>query len=296
MGEELAIEDARIGAGPDPEAHVEAVVKASGTSFYWAMRRLPDAKRTAMYAIYAFCRAVDDIADDPGGPGAAAEKRLKLGRWRDEIQRLYGGESRTTTGRALLPAIRAYGLREEDFAAVIAGMEMDAGERVRISSMEELTLYCDRVACAVGRLSTRVFGLKPALGDRLAFAQGQALQLTNILRDVDEDAGRDRLYLPQDLLAAHGVERTDNIVRVVTDPALRLICEQLAVEAERRFAEALGLIGRCDRDAVRPAVMMLQVYHRVLRKLIKTGWAPPRRRVGLTAAAKLWVMMRYGVL
>jgi len=285
------------GLDPTPEAHAENVVRRSGTSFYWAMRRLPPEKRAAMYAVYAFCREVDDIADEiGGGPDAETEKRYKLGQWRAEIQRLYGGDPRTLTGRALLPAVEAFGLRQQDFGAVIAGMEMDAGDRVRIADMDELTLYCDRVASAVGRLSTRVFGLAPDLGDKLAFAQGQALQLTNILRDVDEDAGRDRLYLPADVLHAHGIERTEDLKDVMRQPQLYLVCELLADVARRRFGEARELIKACDRDAVRPAVMMLEVYGRILEKLTHTGWAAPRHRVRLSATAKLWLLVRYGML
>ncbi len=279
-----------------PGDHAESVVRNSGTSFFWAMRRLGPEKRAAMYAIYAFCREVDDIADEiGGGPGAEQEKRHKLGQWRAEIQRLYGGQPRTLTGKALLPAVNAFKLRQEDFGAVIAGMEMDAGDRVRIADMDELTLYCDRVASAVGRLSTRVFGLPPELGDKLAYAQGQALQLTNILRDVDEDAGRDRLYLPADLLDVHGIEDTGNLAQVMCAPNLHLVCELLANVAERRFAQARDLIGACDRGAVRPAVMMLEVYGRILGKLTRTGWAGPRYRVSLSPVAKLWLLLRYGI-
>jgi len=276
-----------------PEAHVEGVVRESGTSFFWAMRRLPPEKRAAMYAIYAFCREVDDIADDPGDE---AEKRFRLGQWRADIQRLYGGEPRTPVTRALEPAVERYGLRQEDFGAVIAGMEMDAGNRVRIADMDELTLYCDRVASAVGRLSTRVFGLDAGIGDKLAFAQGQALQLTNILRDVDEDAGRDRLYLPADVLRAHDITDTDDLAGVLRHPGLPRVCELLADIAARRFVEARAIIATCDRDAVRPAVMMLEVYDRILVKLTRAGWEGPRRRHGLSALAKLWVVIRYGLL
>ena len=280
-----------------PAAHAEHVVRESGTSFFWAMRRLPPEKRAAMYAIYAFCREVDDIADDlGGGPDAEVVKRHQLTEWRAEIGRLYAGAPETLTARALQPAIAAYGLREEDFVAVIAGMEMDAGERVRIADMSELTLYCDRVASAVGRLSTRVFGLEPDLGDRLAFAQGQALQLTNILRDIDEDAERDRLYLPADLLAEYSINAVGELRAVLQARQLPQVCAHLAGIAAARFREARELIQSCDKAAVRPAVMMLEVYGRILDKLTATGWAPPRTRVRLSPAAKLWVMLRYGLL
>lgn len=277
----------------DPAAHAEAVVRRSGTSFFWAMRRLPADKRAAMYAIYAFCREVDDIAD---ATGDEADKRRRLADWRGEIGRLYDGRPETATGRALHPAVAAHGLGRDDFEAIVAGMEMDAGDKVRIADRDELTLYCDRVASAVGRLSTRVFGLDAETGDRLSDAQGQALQLTNILRDVDEDAERDRLYLPADFLADQGITDTNDLADVLGAPGLARVCEALANEAAGRFAKALAVIAECDRDAVRPARMMLEVYRRILDKLLRTGWAPPRRRIRLSAAAKLWVMVRYGLL
>ena len=148
----------------------------------------------------------------------------------------------------------------------------------------------------MGRLSIQIFGLDPTIGERLAASQGQALQLTNILRDVDEDAGRDRLYLPADVLAAHGIENTENLTDLLREPALSSVCELLARVAERHFQQALELIKSCDSDAARPAVLMLQVYHRILKRLIWFGWAPPRRHISLTYMTKLWIMIRYGIL
>jgi len=277
----------------DPAAHAETVVRRAGTSFYWAMRRLAPPRRRAMFAIYAFCREVDDIADDDGDE---AGKRLRLGQWRGEIERLYGGHPRGLTARALVPAVEAFDLRKDDFQAVIAGMEMDAGNRVRIADMDELTLYCDRVACAVGRLSTPVFGLPADVGAKLAFAEGLALQLTNILRDVVEDAGRDRLYLPADVLAAHDITVTEDIEQVLSHPRLADVCDVLAGIAEIHFKTAIELAAGCDRDRVRPAMMMLQVYHRILKRLCRRGFADLHTPVALGKGAKLWVAFRYGVL
>jgi presqualene diphosphate synthase len=277
----------------DPIAHAEAVVRRAGSSFFWAMRRLPERERQAMFAVYAFCREVDDIADDPGEEGP---KRLALGQWRGEIERLYGGHSRNLTGRALLPAVEAFDLQKEDFRAVIAGMEMDAGDSMRIADMDELFLYCDRVACAVGRLSTHVFGIPKELGDKLAMAEGLALQLTNILRDVVEDAERNRLYLPADVLRAHDITDTEDLSAVLSHPRLADVCEVLAEVADRQFKEALALAAECDRQRVRPAVMMLEVYRRILKRLQRRGWYDLAQPVSLNKLTKLWVAFRYGVL
>ena len=296
MTKQMVIHKLVVPPSTRSDIHVESIVKASGTSFYWAMRRLPPAKRAAMYAIYAFCREVDDIADDIGDPGAEAAKLEKLDEWRDEIGRLFAGNTRTVVGHALLPAIESFHLRKEDFNAIIAGMEMDTRDRVRIKDRDELILYCDRVASAVGRLSTRVFGLDADTGDRLAFAQGQALQMTNILRDVDEDADRDRLYLPADVLSNHGISSIEDLGAVMDDPRLHDVCVELANGAAQRFREALAIIDTCDRKDVRPAVMMLEAYRRILEELIRTGWMPPRRRVSLSPMVRLWVLFWYGML
>ena len=273
-------------------ALVESIVRRSGTSFYWAMRWLPENKRQAMYGIYAFCREVDDIAD---GPGAPDEKLSRLEQWRVDIDHLYGDQPRYPVTQALQGPVEDFGLKKEDFRAVIDGMEMDANEPLRIANMDELNLYCDRVACAVGRHSIRVFGVPEADGDAIAQALGQALQLTNILRDIREDAELDRLYLPADLLAAHGINATDAIA-VVDHPRLPQVCELIANIAERRFEEARAMIATCDPERIRPAVMMMEVYHRILHKMTTHGWVHHGTRVRLSALEKLWVVFRYGIL
>lgn len=272
-------------------AHVQSVVGQSGTSFFWAMRLLPEARRNAMFAVYAFCREVDDIADEPA---PMEEKRQGLAGWRAEIDRLYAGTPRYPTGQALLRPVRDYALRREDFLALIDGMEMDAVD-IRAPSLEELELYCDRVACAVGRLSARVFGETRDARDEVAFALGQALQLTNILRDMDEDAERGRLYLPVEHLRAAGIE-SDDPATVMAHPALGAACDRLAALAQRRFAEARAALERCDRKAMRPAIVMMHVYGRILDQLTTRGWASPRAEVGLGKAEKLWIALRHGLL
>ena len=180
---------------PDFEAqtHAQDIVQASGTSFMAAMKILPEDRRTAMYAIYAFCREVDDIAD---ANAPASEKIGRLKNWRREIDRVYRGDPQILTLRALVRPVRQFGLEKEDFLAVIDGMEMDAVEDIRGPSLAKLDTYCDRVASAVGRLSIRAFGAEEDRARRVAHHLGRALQLTNILRDLDEDARRGRLYLP----------------------------------------------------------------------------------------------------
>lgn len=272
-------------------AHVLSVVQAAGSSFYGAMRTLPKDRRDAMFAIYAFCREIDDIADDPMPKG---ERAAALAGWRGEIDRLYDGQPRKPTARALLEPIARYALRKEDFAALIDGMEMDANESFQGPSMDTLTLYCERVAGAVGMLSVRVFGEPGDAGTRLAWALGQALQLTNILRDLKEDAERGRLYLPAELLSKHGIAARDPAA-VLAHPALPVVCGDLAALARQRYAEAAAAMRDCDRRKVRPATVMMHVYRQVLEKLVQRGWTRLDTPAKLSKAAKIWIALRYGL-
>ena len=275
----------------EARAAVRARVEAAGTSFYWAMRVLPEARRDAMFAIYAFCREVDDIADGAASPEV---KRRELDAWRREIEALFAGQPATTEGRALLEPTRGFDLRHEDFLAVIDGMEMDAAD-IRAPGLAELDLYCDRVASAVGRLSVRAFGVATEAADRVAHSLGRALQLTNILRDLAEDGARGRLYLPRELLVAEGVSATDPLT-VLKHPELPRICAALAEIAERHFTDARAAMRDCPRRPMRPAAAMGAVYHAILARLRRRGWRNLEREVRIPAALKLWFALRYGVL
>ncbi len=274
-----------------PDAYVEAMVRRAGTSFFWGMRRLPPLRRRGVFAVYAFCRDVDDIAD---GDLPIDQKVALLDAWRVEIGLLFGGAGHHPIAQALKEPVASFGLRQDDFIAVIDGMEMDAHNRVRIADMDELHLYCDRVACAVGRLCVRVFGLGEDQGVRLAGAMGHALQLTNILRDIPEDAGRNRVYLPADRLIDAGAGGT-GIEDILTAPGLPALCEDLAARAEKYFAEADAIIATADPKAVRPAVMMMQVYRRILINLQKRGWHDMSRDVGPSKLEKVAIALRYGL-
>ena len=287
---------ATTSAGGDPgagaEAAIRARVQAAGTSFYWAMRILPAPRRAAMFAIYAFCREVDDIADSEA---PAAEKRAGLAAWRDEIEALFAGRPEHLVGQALLPAVAAYHLRHADFLAVIDGMEMDAVADIRAPSLAELDLYCARVASAVGRLSVRAFGDASPAADRVADALGRALQLTNILRDLAEDAARGRLYLPHEILARHGIVARDPVL-VLQDPALPLVCRDLAAIAEEHYEAAAAAMAECQRRAMRPAAIMQAIYRATFDRLVASGWRDLERPVRTPTAVKLWLALRHGLL
>jgi phytoene synthase len=267
-------------------------VEAAGTSFYWAMRLLPEARRNAMYAIYAFCREVDDIADDDR---PAADKLAGLAQWRDEIDALFAGQPRRPVARALRQPVLRYDLRRADFLAVIDGMEMDAREAIRAPDLATLDLYCRRVAGAVGHLSVHIFGDSSDAAHRVADSLGRALQLTNVLRDLDEDARRGRLYLPREILDAHGIGGADPAA-VLRDPALPAACRALAVIAEDHFRASRSEMAQCRRRAMRPAAVMGAVYRATLAELVRRGWREPRARVILSKPLKLWLALRHGLI
>lgn len=269
---------------------VEAIVRAAGTSFYRGMRVLPPDRRHAMYAIYAFCRLVDDIADEEG---ALADKLPRLAEWRDRIAGLYRGEADMPVTRALRAAVQSFALRQEDFLSVIDGMQMDAEQVIVAPSLETLDLYCDRVASAVGRLSVRAFGDASPDADRVAHALGRALQLTNILRDLTEDAQRGRLYLPREYLDA--ADAPNDPQRALASPALPLVCAQVAALAHGYFREANSAMRACDARAMKPARLMGATYAAILRRLERGGWTRPEQRVGLPKWQKLWLVLRYGL-
>lgn len=277
---------------PDPpDAYVEALVRRAGTSFFWGMRRLEPARRRGVFAVYGFCRVVDDIADGDLPP---ARRAAMLDLWRDEIDRLYEGGPTHPICRALLEPVKTYDLEIADFVAVIDGMAMDAFARVRIADRAELALYCDRVACAVGRLCNPIFGIPRDPGDRLAKTLGDAMQLTNILRDIVEDAGRDRVYLPADALTQAGAGGA-GIEDILTAPGLPEVCTGLAAEARGAFNEAAGIIARLPADAARPPKMMMQVYRQILDNLVRRGWDDLSKDVGPGKLAKLMIAARYGL-
>jgi phytoene synthase len=268
---------------------VLAVVRKAQTSFYWAMRLMPRDRRQAMYAVYAYCRLVDDIAD---GPGDAAGKAAALARWRREIEHVFAGRPTEPVARALVRPVARYGLAKDDFLAVIDGMEMDASGSMVAPGWAELRRYCACVAGAVGLLSVRIFGTGEAEGRRLAAALGEAVQLTNILRDVVEDAADGRMYLPREELARHGLRPGDPAL-LVTDPRLAGVCAAVAAVARQRFDEARRLLAAMPRRSSRPARIMMAVYSRLLARIERRGFVRLDERVRLGRAERLWLALRH---
>jgi presqualene diphosphate synthase len=282
--------EARVDAtSPAPSSN--ASQRATGSSFYTAMRILPRAQREAMFEIYSFCRRVDDIADSP----APRPQRLaELAEWRDQINALYEGQvGPKVTG--LVRPVREFGLSREDFLTVIDGMEMDALEDIRAPNFSTLDLYCDRVASAVGRLSVCVFGLERGSGKLLSHHLGRALQLTNILRDIDEDAAVGRLYLPREALQQAGITTTDPAT-VLGSPTLGQACGEVVERARMHFAEAEKIMRRAPRRAVRAPRVMGEVYRSILDLLVARGFDAPRPPVHVSRARVVLALLRSALI
>jgi squalene synthase HpnD len=264
---------------------------ASGSSFYAAMRILPREQREAMFQIYSFCRQVDDIADSEG---PRPERLAALQQWRNDIDALYQGHPPQRL-RDYVASVQNFDLQREDFLAIVDGMEMDVPQDIRAPDLATLDLYCDRVASAVGRLSVRVFGLPRDDGILLAHHLGRALQLTNILRDIDEDAGIGRLYLPREGLLHAGITSAEPL-KVIADPALPKVCAPLVMRARAHFEKADEVMSRNRRRVVRAPRIMSKYYRAILELLVTRGFAVPRTPVRVNKIARLAILLRYALI
>jgi presqualene diphosphate synthase len=272
------------------DTETDAAAVTSSSSFYLAMRILPAAQRDAMYQIYAFCRAVDDIADE-GGP--RPERAAGLDRWRADIDACFAGSPRASLV-PLTREIQAFNLQRADFHDMIDGMAMDAAEDICAPDEATLDLYCDRVASSAGRLSVRVFGMQEEPGRLLAHHLGRALQLTNILRDIDADAEIDRCYLPRELLAREGIAVTDPRT-IARDPALPRVCATLAERALQHFAQADAVMDATPRALVKAPRIMSGAYRCILDAARARGFAPPRAPLRKPRAKMLLIAARYAL-
>ena len=278
-----------MSSGPDMQAIED---KVRGSSFYAAMKLMSAKQKAAMFAIYAFCREVDDIADDLKGDRADRAKALQS--WRADIASLYRGEE---PGQAayLVEAVNQFDLEQEDFLAIIDGMAMDVEGDIVAPDRMTLDLYCDRVASAVGRLSVKVFGMERQPGIDLSHHLGRALQLTNILRDLDEDAAIGRLYLSKESLDAAGITETSDPMKVIADPRIEVAARVTAATARVHYAAADKVMRGTRKGSLRAPRLMRAAYGLILERMQKIGWIAPRRRVSLNKFQKLWVVIRYGL-
>ncbi len=267
---------AAVGRGLEDDAAVcRRIVARSGSSFRLGMASLRGERRRAIHAVYAFCRAIDDVAD---AAAPADERRRGIDAWRAEIERLPAGP-RTPIGRELARALPAFDLDPAELHLLLDGMAADAAAIVRLPDEAALDLYCRQVAGAVGALSIRVFGAREA--HAFALSLGRTLQLVNILRDVDEDAAVERVYVPLNRLVAAGIA-DGPAAAIVGDPRFPAVCDALAREAELGFARADRLLGGLDRRALKPAILMMEGYRAIFARLLARGFAArgPKVRAG----------------
>lgn len=270
-----------------PAEYCQSKAAQSGSSFYYSFLFLPKERREAITALYAFCREVDDIADECKDVAIA---RIKLEWWRHELAQTYADNPSHPVSQALLPAIRAYDLALEQFEEIIDGMEMDL-QHVRYPDFKSLQLYCYRVAAVVGQLAAAIFGFTERNTLKYAHDLGIAFQLTNIIRDVGEDAQRNRIYLPQDELAQFGVSEKD-ILTGQTSPGFRALLAHQTARAQQFYQQAMQELPQADRRNQRPGLVMAAIYQAVLNEIARDGYPVLKQRVSLTPIRKLWLAWR----
>jgi len=270
-----------------PQQYCQTKAAASGSSFYYSFLFLPPDKRRAITALYAFCREVDDVVDEGVEPELA---RTKLAWWRSEIDALFNGTPQHPVTRALSEPIDNFDLPQSRFLEIIAGMEMDL-TRQRYATFDDLQLYCYRVASVVGLMAAEIFGRTEAATLDYAENLGTAFQLTNIIRDIGEDASRNRIYIPLDELARFDVD-THDILRGRTSPRLKELLGYQIARAKQYYERALGILPDTDRRAQRPGLVMAAIYRSLLDE-IETGKTNVlTTRATLSPIRKLWIAWR----
>jgi len=270
-----------------PDEYCRQKAAQSGSSFYYSFLFLPPERRRAITALYAFCREVDDAVDEPSDPSAA---RATLAWWRGEVDRLFAGNPQHPVTRALDPAIEPFGITKVQLNEIMDGMEMDLNQS-RYMNFAGLQLYCHRVAGVVGALAAGIFGYRNPRTREYAEKLGLAFQLTNIIRDVGEDARKNRIYLPLDELKEYGVTAADILNANHTESFVRLMRFQ-AGRARRCYDEALALLPAEDRRAQRPGLMMAAIYRALLDEIAGDDYRVLQQRTALTPIRKLWIAWR----
>jgi phytoene synthase len=272
-------------ADPTPaDEYCQRKAARSGSSFYYSFLFLPPERRRAITALYAFCREVDDVADEVSDAGVA---RAKLAWWRTEVANLFAGHPQHPVTRALAPFVAAHGLDSARMNEIIDGMEMDL-IRHRYADFESLRLYCHRAAGVVGQLSASIFGFTNPSTLEYAESLGLAFQLTNIIRDVGEDARRDRVYLPADELARFGLATEDILARRGGEAFVRMM-EFQAERAESWYDRAFAHLAPEDRRSQRAGLIMAAIYRTLLDEIRRDGFRVLEQRIALTPLRKLWI-------
>lgn len=270
-----------------PNEYCQQKTAASGSSFYYSFLFLKGARREAIMALYAFCREVDDVVDETSDPQIAARQ---LDWWRQELDRMDAGEPQHPVTRALRPHLEHFQIPRKWLTAVIDGMAMDLGQH-RYHDFEGLKLYCHRAAGVVGCAAAQIFGATDPATTEYAARLGLAFQLTNIIRDVGEDARRDRIYLPLEDLERFGLTPAD-ILSNRYSPAFVAMMQFQAERARQAYRDAYALLPATDRRAQRPGLMMAAIYSTLLQEIERDQFQVMHQRVSLTPIRKLWLAWR----
>ena len=274
-----------------PEQYVQEKAAASGSSFYYAFLFLPKPRREAITAFYAFCREVDDVVDEVTDPGVAA---TKLAWWRSEVAATYRGHPSHPAMQALMRHASTYGIEPEHLLAVIEGCQMDL-EQTRYLDFTGLARYCHLVAGVVGEVASNIFGRREVATIAYAHRLGLAMQLTNIVRDVGDDARRGRIYLPVDELQRFDVKAHEILRREAPwgySDRFTALMQHQARRAHDAYDEAFALLPAVDRRAQRPGLMMANIYRTLLREIEREDFRVLHQRIALTPLRKLWIAMR----
>ena len=271
--------------------YVQNKAAASGSSFYYAFLFLPAPRRAAITAFYAFCREIDDVVDDMVDPSVAASK---LAWWSSEVAGAYAGKPTHPVLQALMPLTATYGIEQQQLQAIIEGCRMDL-EQTRYLDYPNLQRYCHLVAGVVGEVAARIFGQTQEQTTRYAHTLGQALQLTNIIRDVGEDALRGRIYLPVNELQQFDVKAHEILKRTYSDRFTALMRFQ-AQRAHGLYDEALALLPAEDRRAQKPGLMMASIYRTLLREIEAENFSVLHQRIALTPLRKMWLAWKVQAL
>jgi 15-cis-phytoene synthase len=273
------------------DEYVREKALASGSSFYYAFLFLPEARREAITAFYAFCRAIDDVVDEVVDPGVAA---TKLAWWQTEVARSFAGQPSHPVMKALAPGVATFGIEQSQLQAVIEGCRMDL-QQTRYLDFPALQRYCHLVAGVVGEVSARIFGQIDPATTQYAHKLGLAFQLTNIIRDVGEDAMRGRIYLPVNELQQFDV-KVHEILNREYSPRFVALMRFQADRAHRLYDEALALLPEADRRSQKPGLMMANIYRTLLREIERDGFQVLHQRVSLTPLRKFWLAWKVQAL
>lgn len=270
-----------------PDQYCQEKTAASGSSFYYSFKSLPQKKRRAIIALYAFCREVDDVVDECSDADVA---RTTLNWWRGQVADIYAGKPQHPVCQALVPIVEDFNLSQELLQEIIDGMEMDL-DFPRYADFKSLQLYCYRVASVVGLLTVEIFGYRDRQTLKYAHDLGIAFQLTNIIRDVGEDARRNRIYLPMDEMRQFGVTAADILNGNETENFQKLMAFQVE-RAQRFYQQALDYLPAIDRKSQRTGLIMAAIYRATLDEVVASGCHVLRERVSLTKAWKLWLALK----